>query len=213
MERRRSFREQRLEVALVVVVVISLVALAVVSVTSCLVSVLCRLREETEPRSTLVEDCLVLARVDFAPTHRQPSALRVLFTTVASIDGSLAGALLVALGTSVFSSTKGYVHFWFSDYAKLTVIGVIMACVARPIVTRISSSPKWLFLRLAILVTPVLLLPDLWLLARVQPITAVAVLMTMHLAIALITYNLLVHQAAIRADRGAPTRPIHARST
>ena len=101
-----------------------------------------------------------LVRVDFSPRHRQPSALRVLLATIASIAGSLAAdALLVVIGEAVFPSTKGFVHFQFSDYAKLTVVGVIIACLAWPVVTRISSAPRWLFFRLAILVTLVLWLP------------------------------------------------------
>jgi hypothetical protein len=107
----------------------------------------------------------------------------------------VADAALVAIGTAVFPSTKGYVHFRFSDYGKLTVIGVVIACVAWPIVTRISFDPKWLFLRLAVLVTLVLWLPDLWILWKGQPGRAVAVLMVMHLAIALVTYNALVRLA------------------
>jgi CDP-diglyceride synthetase len=90
------------------------------------------------------------------------------------------------------------VHFQFSDYARLTIIGVIIACVAWPIVTRISSAPRWLFFRLAIVVTVVLLLPDVYLLEQGQPAKAVAVLMCMHLAIALVTYNALVRLAPIR---------------
>jgi len=74
--------------------------------------------------------------------------------TVVSVIGSLAAdAALVALGTAVFPSTKGFVHFQFSDYAKLTVVGVLIACAAWPIVARVSSAPRWLFLRLAVLVT------------------------------------------------------------
>jgi Family of unknown function (DUF6069) len=142
-----------------------------------------------------------LARLDFSPRHRQPLAGRVLLATVAAIAGSLAAdAILVAAGEAVFSGTKGYVHFRFSDYAKLTVIGVIIACAAWPIVTRVSSAPRWLFFRLAILVTLALWLPDLYILYRGAPPDAVAVLMLMHLAIALVTYNLLVHVA--------PTRPV-----
>src|ERR1700755_956308 len=59
------------------------------------------------------------------------------------------------------------------------------------------SDPRWLFFRLAILVTVVLLLPDVYILYRGQPADAVAVLMVMHLAIALVTYNLLVRLAPI----------------
>jgi CDP-diglyceride synthetase len=99
----------------------------------------------------------------------------------------------------VFPATKGYAHFQFPDYAKLTVIGVVIACVAWPVVTRVSSDPRWLFFRLAILVTVVLLLPDVYILYGGQPADAVAVLMVMHLAIALVTYNLLVHLAPFGA--------------
>ncbi len=52
--------------------------------------------------------------------------------------------------------------------------------------------------RLAILVTLVLWLPDLYILAKGQPAQAVAVLMCMHLAVALVTYNALVHIAPVR---------------
>ncbi len=137
-----------------------------------------------------------LARLDFKPQHRQPSWPRVLVATILSIAGSLAAdALLVVIGQAVFPSTRGYPHFQFPDYGKLTVIGVIIACVAWPIVTRISAQPRWLFLRLAVLVTLVLWLPDLYILHGGAPAEAVAVLMLMHLAIAVVTYNLLVRVA------------------
>ena len=143
------------------------------------------------------------ARVDFPARHRQPSAGRVLLATIASIAGSLAAdAILVVIGKAVFPSTKGFAHFQFSDYAKLTVIGVIIACVAWPIVTRISSAPRWLFFRLAILVTLVLLLPDLYILHTGEPAQGIAVLMVMHVAIAVVTYNLLVHLAPARPASG-----------
>ena len=145
---------------------------------------------------------LGIARVDLAPAHRQPSTLRVAIATAASVAGSLAvDAILVVIGQAIFPSTRGYVHFQFSDYAKLTVIGVLIACAAWPVVTRISSAPRWLFLRLAIAVTLVLWLPDLWILHLGQPVQAVVVLMLMHLAIAVVTYNCLVRIAAIRAAR------------
>ena len=150
---------------------------------------------------------LGLARVDFAPAHRQPSALRVAIATIVSVAGSLAAdAILVVIGEAVFPSTKGYAHFQFSDYSKLTIIGVLIACAAWPIVTRISSAPRWLFFRMAIAVTLVLWLPDLYILHMGQSVRAVAVLMVMHLAIAVVTYNCLVHIAAIRPGR-SETRP------
>jgi Family of unknown function (DUF6069) len=155
----------------------------------------------------MLEQIAALARLDFSPQHRQPPASRVLLATIAAIVGSLAAdAILVAIGEAVFPGTKGYVHFRFADYAKLTVIGVIIACAAWPVVTRVSAAPRWLFFRLAVLVTLVLLLPDLYILYRGAPGDAVAVLMLMHLAIALVTYNLLVHMAPVHPARRAAQR-------
>jgi hypothetical protein len=143
---------------------------------------------------------LTLARVDRdSSAHQQPSALRVLVALIVSVAGSLAAdAVLVRIGTAIFPSTVGYVHFRFSDYAKLTVVGVVIACLAWPVVTRMSSAPRWLFFRLAVLVTVVLWLPDLYILDLGQPARAVAVLIVMHLAIAVVTYNSLVHIARVR---------------
>jgi hypothetical protein len=157
-----------------------------------------------------LDRALRLVRVDFAPRHRQPPAGLLVTATVLSLAGSLGiDALLVAIGERVFPSTRGYGHFQFSDYAKLTVIGVIIACAAWPVVTRISSAPRWLFFRQAILVTLVLWLPDLYILYRGAPGRAVAVLMVMHLAIALVTYNCLVNVAGVRsAHSHAAARPV-----
>jgi hypothetical protein len=125
--------------------------------------------------------------------------LRFGLAVLVAIVGSLvADRILVAVGTSLFPLTRGYVHFRFSDYGKLTVVGVMGACVAWPIVSWISSSPRWLYLRLAALVTLLLWLPDLWILWKGQPVRAVLILMVMHLAIALVTYNVLVHLAPAR---------------
>jgi Family of unknown function (DUF6069) len=152
---------------------------------------------------SILDRSLDLVKVDFAPKHRQPATIRVLLATLVALVGSLAAdAALVAIGKAAFPSTKGYVHFQFSDYAKLTIIGVIIACVAWPIVTRISSAPRWLFFRMAIAVTVVLLLPDIYILKQGQPAKAVAVLVCMHVAIALVTYNALVRIAPVRTRRG-----------
>ncbi len=142
------------------------------------------------------------ARVDFTPAHRPPLWRRVVLATVVSVVLSLvADAALVFIATRLLPSTKGYVHFAFYDYAKLTTVGVLIACAAWPVVTRISSDPRWLFFRLAIAVTLVLLAPDLYIWHQGQPIQAVAVLMVMHVAIALVTYNALVNLAPIRVHR------------
>jgi len=148
--------------------------------------------------------------VDFAPAGRPPSAVSVVAATIVSIAGSLAAdALLVTIGQAVFPSTRGYAHFQFPDYSKLTVIGVVIACLAWPIVTRISSAPRWLFLRMAVAVTLVLWLPDVYIVVLGAPPKAVAFLFFMHLAIALVTYNCLVHMAKIRplSAAAAPAPP------
>jgi hypothetical protein len=154
-----------------------------------------------------VDRVLRLFRVDFAPASRAPSAVSVVAATTASIAGSLAvDALLVTIGQAVFPSTRGYAHFQFPDYSKLKVIGVVIACLAWPVVTRISSAPRWLFLRMAVAVTLVLWLPDVYILALGAPPRAVAFLLLMHLAIALVTYNGLVRIAKTRPF-AAPSAP------
>jgi hypothetical protein len=80
----------------------------------------------------MLDEIASLARLDFAPRHRRPPASRVLLSTVAAIAGSLAAdAILVAIGDAIFPGTRGYVHFRFSDYAKLTVIGETANTVSR----------------------------------------------------------------------------------
>ena len=151
---------------------------------------------------TTLQDALRLVRVDLSTSRWQPSAVSVLVATLASLIGSLAAdAALVAVGKAVFPSTNGFVHFRFSDYAKLTVIGVVVACLAWPVVTRISSAPRWLYFRLAVVVTLVLLAPDVWILLQGESAEAVAVLVAMHLAIAVVTYNCMVRIARVQDAR------------
>jgi hypothetical protein len=148
-----------------------------------------------------------LIHLDFAPDHKQPSGGRVVLATVVSIVGSLlADAILVVIAQAIFPGTKGYAHFQFADYAKLTIIGVIIACIAWPITTRITSQPRWMFSRMAVGVTIVLWLPDVYILVKGQPAKAVAFLFVMHLAIALVTYNALVHLSPARSPHRAAHR-------
>ena len=85
------------------------------------------------------------ARIDFDPDHRPPAWWRVALATVLSIALALAAdAALVAIGTRVFPATQGYVHFAFADYAKLTVVGIVIACAGWPIVARVCAAPRWL---------------------------------------------------------------------
>ena len=150
----------------------------------------------------VLEKVMSLVRLDFAPNHRQPAGALVLLATVVSIAGSLlADALIVVVAQALVPSVRGYEHFQFGDYAKLTIIGVIIACVAWPVTTRITSQPRWMFFRMAVLVTLVLWLPDVYILVKGQPGKAVAFLFLMHVGIALVTYNALVRLAPVRALR------------
>jgi len=135
-------------------------------------------------------------RIDFVPADPQPSWARWAVATVVALVGSLAAdAILVAIGKAIFPSTKDFPHFQFSDYSKLTVIGVVVACIGWPVVTRVSSRPRWVFLRMAVAVTIVLLVPDVYIWVQGEPFRGVLVLMAMHLAIAVVTYNALVRIA------------------
>jgi hypothetical protein len=157
----------------------------------------------------MLQKALDLIHLDFAPAHEHPSSGRLATATAVSLVGSLvADALIVVIAQAIFPSTKGYAHFQFADYSKLTVIGVVIACLAWPVTSRITSRPRWMFFRMAIAVTLVLWLPDVYLLAvQKQPADAVAFLFVMHLAIALITYNALVRLAPVRARHSAARSP------
>ncbi len=139
------------------------------------------------------------------PAREQPSETRFLGVAVLAILASLAvNAVIVVIAGHLDPAIENYSHFHFDDYGTLTVVGVVCACVAWSVVRHVSSSPRWVFLRLAILVTIVLWIPDLYLFTKHEPASAVAVLMIMHLAVALVTYNLLVRGAS-----SSPTRPSH----
>jgi len=119
---------------------------------------------------------------------------------VANVGSLISEAILVAIGTTIFPSTRGFVHFQMTDFGKLTLIGVTIACVGWPAVTRISSQPRWLFLRLAVLVTLVLWIPDLRILVHGEPVRGIGILMLMHLSIAFIAYSTLVQVAPLSAS-------------
>jgi hypothetical protein len=104
--------------------------------------------------SPLVNRAIAVSRFHPAPGHRAPAAWAVAGAAVVSIALCLAiDALLVRVGTAAFPGTRDYVHFQFSDYSKLTVIGIVIASAAWPVVARLTSQPRWVFVRLAVLVT------------------------------------------------------------
>ena len=87
-----------------------------------------------------VQKVLSSVAIDFEPLE-QPSWWRWILATIVAIVGSLlADALIVKAATSLWPDLHGYAHFQFADYAKLTVVGVLIACVAWPIAPSSLSS-------------------------------------------------------------------------
>ncbi len=144
--------------------------------------------------------------IDFPLGRNQPGIVRFIVATVVAVVASLlACAGLAQLGVLLFPATKGYDHYAFSDYGKLTIIGVVLASLAWPLVTLVSSRGRRLYFWLAVVVTVVGFAPDAWILYKGQPAAGVFILVLMHLALALITFPALVFIA--------PQRPTPARST
>lgn len=131
--------------------------------------------------------------LDWPMGRRQPSWLRLLAASVVALGLSLLACwLLAGLGVMLFPDTAGYAHFGFADYAKLTTIGVLVSCLAWPVVTLASTRGARLLLWLAVLVTVVSFAPDIWILLHGQPADAVFILLLMHVALLVITYPALV---------------------
>jgi hypothetical protein len=145
---------------------------------------------------------LDLLKLDFPRGRAQPSPWRWVVATIIAVGLSLAAcAGLADLGVALFPSTAGYDHFQFADYGRLTIGGVLAACIAWPLVTLVTTHGRWLFFWLALIVTVVGLAPDAWILLQGQPANAVTMLVVMHFALALITYPALV---LIAPQRGVP---------
>jgi len=84
---------------------------------------------------------------------------------------------------------------------------VVGATIGWGILVHLSSQPRWVLRRAALVVTIVLLIPDVMILPG-NPKTAVLTLMVMHIAIAVVTYSALrwIAPAVGRARRSADSR-------
>lgn len=165
------------------------------------------------PPPAALRPLLARAWIDLAPRHRPPRWPLLVVAAAVALAGSLAAdAVVVHVATGAFPATARFSHFRLADYGSLTVVGVLGACVAWPVVVRVSSAPRRLFLRLAVVATAVLWVPDgLLLLLLGEPGAGVGALMAMHLLIALITYNALVRLAPVRPwppAEAAPSGPV-----
>jgi hypothetical protein len=136
------------------------------------------------------------AATEPAPPARRRVAAAGLAATVVSLA---ADVVLVTIGQAAFTVPATFGKFGFGTYALLTVLGIAGATATWGMVTRLSSKPKWLLTRLAVLVTALFLIPDFLLLGTAgNPTGPVIMLMLMHLAIAAITYTALITVAPVR---------------
>lgn len=140
--------------------------------------------------------------IDPSRAAGRPSLVRFITASLAALAASLGAVVaIVHVGVSLVPALRDYSHFRLFDYGGLTVVGVVAACTGWLGVVQLTPAPRRMFLRLAVVVTLALFIPDVsLLLLRTSP-DAVAVLMVMHVIIAVITYNCLVHLAPSAAER------------
>jgi hypothetical protein len=145
----------------------------------------------TTSDQTLLTRTMAIAKLDRRPLTGLPGTPRVALAGLVAVVGSLvADVILVALGKAVFSTPSSFDPFHFGSYAPLTVLGVLAATIGWGILVRLSSQPIWVLTRAAIIVTLVLLVPDVLILPG-NPKTGVLTLMVMHVAIAIVSYSAL----------------------
>jgi hypothetical protein len=133
-----------------------------------------------------------LARLDLRPLKPLPSfgriALAGLLSGVASV---VACVILSEAGKTALSPPASFDKFNFPGYVVLTVLGVAAATVGWAILVRMTSQPRWCLEVAAVLVTIVLLVPDVAILPH-NPTSDVIVLMVEHIVVAVITTALLL---------------------
>ncbi|KHK96389.1 hypothetical protein LK09_15560 [Microbacterium mangrovi] len=147
----------------------------------------------TGTAATARSPILTFFRIDLPGARCQPRAWRFLVATLVAVVGSVAAcAVLAQVGMLAYPSTRGYDHFRFADYTKLTVIGVVIASLGWPLAAALSSRARRLYFWAAVAVTVVSFAPDGWILIHGQSPAGVFILAVMHVAVAVVTYWSLV---------------------
>ncbi|GAA2750115.1 hypothetical protein GCM10009869_08590 [Amnibacterium kyonggiense] len=147
-------------------------------------------------------------RADLPGLATVPTVGRFAVALVVAVLGSLAAcAVVAAAAVALVPSLAGYDHLHVGDWAKLTVIGVVLACFGWPFAAAIWSRARLPFLVLTIVVTVASFVPDLWILRQGQPALGVLALAVMHVAVAVVTYPVLVLVAPQRR-RAVPARAV-----
>jgi Family of unknown function (DUF6069) len=138
-------------------------------------------------------------RLDLPRLTGQPRAWRWVVGTVVAVGASLLACFVLAqLAIALDPTLSGYEHFQFSDYSRLTIIGVVIACLGWPFVAWFTTSARRLYLWLAIIVVVATLAPDVLILNEGQPANGVLTLALMHFALAFITFPAMVFIAPQR---------------
>jgi hypothetical protein len=143
----------------------------------------------TRSTTSALRTALDYFRIDVPGARFQPGLWRLVLATTVAVVGSIAACVVLAqLGMLAYPSTRGYEHFQFADYTKLTVIGVVIAALGWPVAAALSSRARRLYLWAAVAVTVVSFAPDGWILVHGQSPAGVFVLAVMHVAVAIVTY-------------------------
>ena len=146
-------------------------------------------------------------RLDLPRGSAQPAAWRWVLATIAAVAASLLACFgLAHSAILLFPPLASYEHFQFTDYSKLTIAGVVAACVGWPLIAWFSSYGRRLYLWLGVLATVVSLAPDAWILHLGQPPAGVITLGIMHVALGVITVAAMVLLAPQRAPRSVRER-------
>jgi hypothetical protein len=141
---------------------------------------------DTAADRALVRRALNVIHLDLRVLSDLPAAVRIILAGgVAAVGSLIADVILVALGKAAFNPIS-FGPFHASAWVPLTILGVAGATVGWGILVHLTSEPRWVVFRAAVLVTLVLLLPDVGLLPS-NPTGPVLTLMAMHIAIAVIT--------------------------
>jgi hypothetical protein len=147
----------------------------------------------TSSRPGPVERSAALLHADLPGVTALPGALRFVVSALCAVALSLLACAAVAAATiAIAPSLAGYEHLRTADWAKLTIIGIVLASLGWPLACAIWSSARRPFLILTAVVTIVSLAPDLWILKQGQPAGGVLALIVMHVAVAVVTYPSLV---------------------
>ena len=144
-----------------------------------------------------------LIRADLPGIAGTPRPARFLIAAVVAVGLSLLACAAVAAATiALVPALRSYGHLEVQDWAKLTVVGIVLASLGWPIAGLIWARARRPFLVLTVVVTVVSFVPDLWILRQGQPASGVLVLAIMHVAVAVVTYPALV---LIAPQRSRPT--------